>query len=156
MRNFSIFLNYRKLLFENGAVLDLGSTITDKPLANTLRKIASDPNDFYNGSLAESIVQDVQSKGGILTLDDLANYKVVTRKVLETDLGDVTLHTMRSPSGGPIVSHILNILKGFYRSDWFVTFLLSVIFSTFSKFIVRHGCVLDFTRSPIERVSVNL
>ena len=99
-------------MFENGAVLDLGSTISDKALANTLRKIASDPNDFYNGSLAESIVQDIQSKGGIISLDDLANYKVVPRKVLETDLGDYTLHTMPSPTGGPIVSHILNIIKG--------------------------------------------
>ena len=101
-------------MFENGAVLDLGSTISDKALANTLRKIASDPNDFYNGSLAESIVQDIQSKGGIISLDDLANYKVVPRKVLETDLGDYTLHTMPSPTGGPIVSHILNIIKGMF------------------------------------------
>jgi len=103
----------KKLLFENGAVLDLGSTIVDKALASTLRKIAADPNDFYSGALAENIVNDIHSKGGIVSLDDLANYKVLSRKILETDLGDYNMHTMQSPTGGPIVSHILNILKGY-------------------------------------------
>lgn len=103
----------KKLLFENGAVLELGSTIIDKSLASTLRKIAEDPNDFYNGSLAENIVSDVRAKGGIISLDDLANYKVMQRKLIETDLGDYTMHAMPSPTGGPIVSHILNIIKGY-------------------------------------------
>jgi len=64
--------------------------------------------------LAENIVNDIQSKGGIITLDDLANYKVIRRKVLESDVGDFTLHAMSSPTGGPIVSHIINILKGMH------------------------------------------
>ena len=59
-------------------------------------------------------MNDTQSKGGIITLDDLANYKVVKRKVLESDVGDYTLHAMSSPTGGPIVSHIINIMKGMY------------------------------------------
>lgn len=91
---------------------ELGTTIIDKSLASTLKKIAADPNDFYTGSLAENIVNDIQNKGGIITLDDLANYKVMKRKVLVSDLGDYTLNAMSSPSGGPVVSHILNILKG--------------------------------------------
>ena len=59
-------------------------------------------------------MNDTQSKGGIITLDDLANYKVVKRKILESDVGDYTLHAMSSPTGGPIVSHIINIMKGMY------------------------------------------
>ena len=62
-------------------------------------------------------------------MDDLANYKVVPRKVLETDLGDYTLHTMPSPTGGPIVSHILNIIKG----------MLLLLFYSFRKYQKNFG-----------------
>ena len=106
------YVFFRKLLFENGKVIDLGQPIINKPLANTLRKIAQNPEDFYTGSLAENIVKDVQDAGGIMTLDDLANYKVVNRKVLMDEYGGMTINTVPSPYAGPIVTHILNILKG--------------------------------------------
>ena len=67
---------------------------------------------MYTGSLAEDIVKDVQEAGGIITLDDLANYKVVRRKPIMDEIGDLTLYTMSAPTAGPIVVHILNILKG--------------------------------------------
>ena len=57
-------------------------------------------------------MKDIQDAGGIITLDDLANYKVVKRKVLADEIGDLTLYTMPVPSGGPVVTYILNILKG--------------------------------------------
>ena len=103
---------FRKLLFSSGSVLDLAQTLTNKPLANTLRKIATNPDDFYTGALAENIIKDIQDAGGIMTLDDLANYKVKNAKVITDDIGDLTLYTTTAPSAGPIVTHILNILKG--------------------------------------------
>lgn len=90
--------------------------IINKPLANTLKKIAANPDDFYTGALAEDIVKDIQDAGGIVTLDDLANYKVLNDKVLTDDIGDFTLHTMSTPTGGPIITHTLNILKGKSRT----------------------------------------
>ena len=113
------YVFFRKLLFENGKVIDLGQPIINKPLANTLRKIAQNPEDFYTGSLAENIVKDVQDAGGIMTLDDLVNYKVVNRKVLMDEYGDMTINTVPSPYAGPIVTHILNILKGNYNKNCF-------------------------------------
>jgi len=103
----------RKLLFKDGKLVDLGTKITNIPLASTLRKIANKPDDMYTGSLAEDIVKDVQEAGGIITLDDLANYKVVRRKPIMDEIGDLTLYTMSAPTAGPIVVHILNILKGY-------------------------------------------
>lgn len=103
----------RQLLFKAGKIIDLGDLIINKPLANTLKKIAANPDDFYTGALAEDIVKDIQDAGGIVTLDDLANYKVLNDKVLTDDIGDFTLHTMSTPTGGPIITHTLNILKGY-------------------------------------------
>jgi len=108
----------RKLLFKNGKLLELGTRLTNLPLATTLKKISANPADFYTGALAVDVVKDVQSAGGLLSLDDLANYKVIRRKALLSELGDYTLNTMGSPTAGPILSHILNILKGYsFTSD---------------------------------------
>lgn len=35
------------------------------------------PDSFYNGALANDFVKDVQDLGGIITEDDLKNYKYV-------------------------------------------------------------------------------
>ena len=100
------------MLTVDGIIKEVGQNITNKLLANTLRKIAKNPEDFYTGSLAENIVKDIRDAGGIITLDDLANYKVIQRKALSSELGDLNLYTTSAPTGGPIVTHILNILKG--------------------------------------------
>ena len=103
---------HRALLFENGKLIDLAKHIINKPLAKTLRSIAENPQNFYTGSLAENVVKDIQDAGGIMTLDDLANYKVVNRKVIVDKVKDWSLYTMGAPTAGPILTHILNILKG--------------------------------------------
>lgn len=49
-----------------------------KKLAETLAAIAKHGSDaFYYGPIAEAMVNDVQAAGGILTVEDLANYAVV-------------------------------------------------------------------------------
>ena len=106
------YIDYRALLFENGKLIDLARHIVNKPLAKTLRSIAENPENFYTGSLAENVVKDIQDAGGIMTLDDLANYKVVNRKVINDKVKDWSLYTMGAPTAGPILTHILNILKG--------------------------------------------
>ena len=107
-----LYLCFCELLFSSGSVLDVGQTLTNIPLANTLRKIAKNPDDVYTGVLAENIIKDIKDAGGIMTLDDLTNYKVKNAKVLTDEIGDLTLYTTTAPSAGPIVTHILNILKG--------------------------------------------
>lgn len=102
----------RKLLFRNGKILELGTFIKDVALSKTLERVRDNPEDFYTGALAEDIVKDIQDAGGIITLDDLANFKVVKRKALMDEIGDLTLYTLPAPSGGPAVTYILNILKG--------------------------------------------
>ena len=45
-------------------------------MAKTLDKIAKDGDKaFYEGDIAKNLVKDLQSLGGILTEDDLRDYK---------------------------------------------------------------------------------
>ncbi len=64
-----------------------GDWIVRPLLATTLETIANEGADvFYNGSIAESIVRAVNSSevGGILTMDDLANYDALLQEPLHT------------------------------------------------------------------------
>lgn len=136
MKSLSCFFPFhsRTLLFENGKVVDLAKRIVNKPLAKTLRSIAKNPDDFYTGSLAENVVKDIQDAGGIMTLDDLANYEVATRKVLVDKIKDWSLYTMGAPTGGPILTHILNILKGdfsifclhIFYCKWYFSYIINI------------------------------
>ena len=70
--------------------------------------------DFFNFVPSSAILPSLNKKdaGGILTLDDLANYKVIKRKVLVDEIGDLKIYTLPIPTGGPVVTEIINILKG--------------------------------------------
>lgn len=102
-----------EILIENGKLKSEGDIIKNPQLAATLTKIQQDPNSFYNGSLAKDIAKDIQEAGGIITEEDLKNYKAVTSKAaIKNKLRDLTWYTVPPPSGGAVVTLILNILKG--------------------------------------------
>ena len=48
---------------EDGSLLKEGDILKMPKLANTLQKIAEDPFTFYNGSLANDIVNDIAEEG---------------------------------------------------------------------------------------------
>ena len=55
-------------------------------MAASLKMIAQQGGDvFYTGELAERIVADVQEQGGILTVDDFAQYEVEWQDALSVD-----------------------------------------------------------------------
>ncbi len=94
-----------------------GSILKRPKLEKTLLRISEMPDDLYVGDLAKQFVQDVQNNNnGILTLDDMKNYKVMHRTPLATKLGRDTLYTLPPPNGGPVLTHILNMNEGKYSS----------------------------------------
>ena len=73
--------------------------------AGLLGMIAEKGRDaFYTGYLAEQIVQAVRDAGGVMTLDDLANYEPTVTEAIEATVqfGDrtFTILAMPSPSSG--------------------------------------------------------
>ena len=94
-------------------MLKINETLVNRELGMTLKKIAEDPMSFYQGSIAEQIVKDIQDAGGIITLSDLKNYDTQRTEALKITLDNKhKILTSQAPSSGPVLTMILQILKG--------------------------------------------
>ncbi|XP_054010591.1 glutathione hydrolase 1 proenzyme-like [Hylaeus anthracinus] len=90
-----------------------GDRIKRPKLAETLKLIAEQgPTIFYNGSMGDDLVADIQAIKGIITKEDLQNYRAKWRKPIESKLRDLTLYTAPPPGSGAILVFIMNILNG--------------------------------------------
>jgi gamma-glutamyltranspeptidase / glutathione hydrolase len=109
----------KAFLTADGNVPEIGATIKQPELAKTLEAIAAQgAKGFYEGRVAENLVAGVRAGGGIWTLADLKNYRVVERKPLIGEYHGVRIVTASPPSSGGIaVLDSLNILAGFELHD---------------------------------------
>ena len=95
-----------------------GDLLIQKDLARTLRKIKNEgAKGFYEGSIAEMITKGVQLQNGILSLNDLKNYKVVFRTPLEFDYKGYSILTMPLPSSGGILLAQMLKMSSFAHLD---------------------------------------
>ena len=92
-----------------------GETIVQKDLARTLRLIGQTGGEaFYRGPLARKLVAGVKAAGGILTLEDLARYKVRERQAIEGHYRGMRIATFPPPSaGGALLIGLLQTLEGY-------------------------------------------
>ena len=117
-----------RLYLRDGEAPEPGEKIINPDLARTLHAIGEHGADaFYRGRIAKSIVDSLASRGGILTLDDLAKVRVRERRPIESTYRGHRIVTMPLPSsGGFIVSALLNVLEredpraGGYRPERFL------------------------------------
>jgi gamma-glutamyltranspeptidase / glutathione hydrolase len=104
-----------RLLFQrNGSYYHGGDTFQQPDLARTLERIAADPEDFYHGKMAHQLIDDLKKGGALLTLEDLARYRVVERKPVVGTFHNYTIMSAPPPSsGGVVLLSALNILEGY-------------------------------------------
>jgi gamma-glutamyltranspeptidase / glutathione hydrolase len=112
-----IFLHDRQMLKQ-------GDTLLQPELAATLKRIAKNgAAEFYRGETAHMIADDMAKSGGLITLEDLAQYKPKAREVLRTDYENDghRWEVLTSPppsSGGVAIIEALNMLKGIPLKGW--------------------------------------
>ena len=99
----------------DGSNYQVGDVLKQAELAHSLSLIAKQGSKgFYQGETAQKLVAAVQDAGGIMTLDDLKQYKVVERKPVTGDYRGYKVVSMPPPSSGGVhIVEMLNILETF-------------------------------------------
>lgn len=88
--------------------------------ANTLELIAKNGSSavFYDpeGPIAPHLIQTIKATGGIMTLQDIADYTVEITDTLKTTFLGREVITSPNPASGPILMMGLNLMDGFTDS----------------------------------------
>jgi gamma-glutamyltranspeptidase/glutathione hydrolase len=105
----------RAIYFREGRPLQEGELLVQKDLAKTLRAIVAKGKDaFYKGGVAKALVQEMKDRGGLITQEDLDNYRVIYRTPIAGTFHGAQVHAMPPPSsGGVLITQMLNVLSGF-------------------------------------------
>ncbi len=87
--------------------------IQQTQLASTLTVLANRGHQgFYTGSLAKTMVSNINADGGQWSLQDLANYQVIEREPIVISYRDATITSAAPPSsGGLVLAEIFNMLE---------------------------------------------
>ncbi|WP_332453043.1 gamma-glutamyltransferase [Chryseobacterium aquaticum] len=100
--------------FVKDAAWKAGDILVQKELAETLKQIQKlGMKGFYEGKTAELLVAEMKKGNGIITLEDLKNYKVAERKALEFDYKGNQIVSMPLPSSGGILLAQMLKMSGF-------------------------------------------
>ncbi|WP_264520696.1 gamma-glutamyltransferase [Flavobacterium sp. N1994] len=91
----------------------VGDTIKYLTLAKTLKQIVKNGKDeFYKGNTAKKLVTFLQKKGGIISMKDLADYKVVWRTPITFKYKELNIISMAPPSSGGItLAQIMKMIE---------------------------------------------
>ena len=105
----------RRIYFNDGFPIKEGSLMQRPDLAKTLSLIADKgPKAFYEGEIAKKFVLAMESNQGLITVDDLKNYKSRFSAPIGINYRGQKVFTHGPPSGGGIVLlTALNVLENF-------------------------------------------
>ena len=93
-------------VFVKDAGWKAGDTLVQKDLANTLKRIRDKgAAGFYEGETAKLIVEEMKRGGGIISYDDLKNYKAQPRTPHSFGYKGYTIVGMPMPSSGGLLVH---------------------------------------------------
>jgi gamma-glutamyltranspeptidase/glutathione hydrolase len=97
-----------------------GQRLVQTQLARTLEQIAAGgSNAFYRGPIARAVVAASQSNGGILSLQDFADYTVSWQEPIQCRYHGYTILSAPPPSsGGTTLCEILQIIQPYPFAKW--------------------------------------
>jgi gamma-glutamyltranspeptidase/glutathione hydrolase len=127
---------YSKTIFlphagEKWEAPEAGEIFVQKDLLATLQKMVDAEQDalkkgksrkeaiyaaydrFYKGDIAQEFVRSCREQGGLITMDDLAKWKVMIEEPLRTTYKGIDVYKLQQWSQGPSMLQALNILENF-------------------------------------------
>lgn len=118
-----------EIYLPDGKPLGVGEVLVQRDLARTLERlvdversarsrgripaIQAVRDEFYRGAMAQTIVNFIQDRGGLLTIQDMNAFSVQRELALRTTYRGNTVFACDTWSQGPTVLQALNLLEGF-------------------------------------------
>lgn len=106
---------YSILKKPDGSLPKEGDKVRLPKLAETLSQISKvGPDALYTGNLSSLLIDDITAHGGIMTLEDLANYSVRWEEPVIVPLknGSLKMYSVPEPASGSILGFSLSVLEG--------------------------------------------
>lgn len=97
-----------------------GDTIKNPALAETLERIVKNGREeFYGGSTGKKLVAYLKERGGIISMEDLADYQTHWREPVSVKYDNYKIISMPPPSsGGIVLGQILKMVEPFPLSEY--------------------------------------
>lgn len=107
------FESTREWLMASGHIPRAGDRFRQEELGHTLLAIAVDgPEAFYEGEVAAKIIDCMEAGGGLITRQDLAEYKPIWRDPIMVSFNSMQVYGVAPPSsGGLLVGQILKLIE---------------------------------------------
>ena len=137
--------------------LEINSVFRQPRLAKTLTLISQKGHEaFYKGEIADWIVEDSLTNGGLITKADLATYEAKDRVAVETNYrGNRIVSMPPTASGGLVLLQTLNILENFdikskgHNSASSIHYLSESMIRAFADRAKHHGDP-DYYNVPVK------
>jgi len=98
----------------DGSPKRVGDKVINKELGEVLLQISSQGADvFYNGAIADLIDADMRKHGGLLSKQDLADYRTKSNEPLVGSYRGLQVASNQPPGGGLMLLEMLNVLERF-------------------------------------------
>lgn len=104
-----------EVFLPNGKVPAVGDRIVRTDYSKTLAAIAENGPDFlYHGPLGRAIADDMAANGGLITMDDIENYRIFEREPVRGTYRGYEIVGPPPPCSGPLhIIQMFNLFEGF-------------------------------------------
>jgi gamma-glutamyltranspeptidase/glutathione hydrolase len=149
----------RRIFLNDGKMFHPGDAFRQPELAATLKRIAKNgAAEFYRGETAKMLVDDMSRMGGLITLEDLAQYQPKVREALHANY-EVDGHkwgVITSPppsSGGIAIIQAMNMLHDVPLKGWDDAQSVHMVVETMRRVFADRAAYLadpDFSKVPVD------
>ena len=111
---------------------------------------------FYKGDIAKEFASGAQEQGGLITEQDLANWKVITEEPTMVNYKGIEVYKMQQWTQGPVMLQALNMLENFdlkamgFNSARYIHTLYQVMNLTFADRDFYYGDPYFAPEEPIK------
>ncbi|WP_025031220.1 gamma-glutamyltransferase [Nitratireductor aquibiodomus] len=105
----------RVYFHSDGRLREVGEILTNPDLGRTLRRIAESGSSdiFYHGEIAEQIAADFAANGGLIAMEDLAQYEITKAAPVWGSYRGRRIASSPPPGSGFPMIELLHILENF-------------------------------------------